>query len=210
MGRRRRHDDRTREELLAAAEQLVGEGGADALSTRSVAVRAGTTTRAVYTVFGSKDTLLQALAQRAFQLIIEQVDSVPLTADPGEDLVTGAVQGFRVFALAHPDLFRLVFGAAWPGAPFSADTAVTQLNSYERLIVRVQRAQAAGLLGDHSIAEVALLWDAICTGLAAREICGMVDPSQAERIWTDALRALLAGLGSAPLTSRTPSTRNVD
>lgn len=197
MGRRRRHDDRTREVLLAAAERLVGEGGSEALSTRSVAEAAGTTTRAVYSVFGSKEALLQALAQRAFELIIERVDAVPLTDDPGADLITGAVQGFRAFALEHPDLFRLVFGAAWPSAPFSADTAASQSSSYARLILRVQRAQSAGLLGDHSIAELALVWDAICSGLAMREVCEMVDPSQAERIWTDALRALLTGLGAA-------------
>src|SRR5215470_11142744 len=146
MGRRRRHDDRTREVLLATAERLVGEGGSEALSTRSVAEAAGTTTRAVYSVFGSKEALLQALAQRAFELIIERVDAVPLTDDPGADLIAGAVQGFRTFALEHPDLFRLVWGAASPGAPFSADTAASQSSSYARLILRVQRAQSAGLL----------------------------------------------------------------
>jgi AcrR family transcriptional regulator len=192
---RRIHNDQTREVLLAAAEGLVGERGVNALSTRSVAEKAGTTTRAVYAVFGSKDALLQALAQRASELIIERVDAVPLTSDPGADLVTAAVQGFRAFALEHPDLFRLVFGA-WPGAPLSPATAASLQTSYARLILRVERAQSAGLLGDHSIAEVALLWDAICSGLAVREICGMVDPSQAERIWTDALRSLLAGLGA--------------
>lgn len=195
VGRRPKHDERTREALLAAAERLVGEGGPDALSTRAVAEGAGTTTRAVYALFGSKEALLQALAQRAFQLIIEQIDAVPLTDDPGEDMVTGAIRGFRAFALEHPDLFRLVFGTAWPGIPLSVAAAASQATSYERLLLRVQRAWSAGLLGGRSVPEVALLWDAMCTGLAIREVCGMIDPAQAPRIWTDALRALLRGLG---------------
>src|SRR5215469_11570553 len=98
MGRRRRHDSQTREQLLDAAEQLIGDGGASALSTRSVAEKAGTTTRAVYSVFGSKDALVDALMGRAFELLAERVDAVPLTNDAGEDLVAAAVMGYRPFA----------------------------------------------------------------------------------------------------------------
>jgi hypothetical protein len=47
---------------------------------------------------------------------------------------------------------------------------------------------------------VTLLWDAVCTGLAMREIC--LPPSERERFWTDALTALLTGLGSADTTSQ--------
>jgi hypothetical protein len=40
----------------------------------------------------------------------------------------------------------------------------------------------------------------MCSGLAIRELCGVIDPSQAERVWIDALEALLAGLAVAALT----------
>ena len=45
--------------------------------------------------------------------------------------------------------------------------------------------------------EVTLLWDAMCSGLAMREICGPIDRAHGERIWSDALGALLAGLAAA-------------
>jgi len=194
MGRPREHDERTREALLAAAGQLVSERGADGVGVRSVADRAGTTTRAVYALFGSKEALVQAVAQRAFELLIDRVDAVPLTDDPGEDLVACAVRGFRAFALEHPDLLRLVFATWSPDVPFSTQTEATRLSAYDRLILRVQRAGEAGLLGVHTVDDVALLWDAMCSGLAMRETCGLIDPSRAEGIWTGALRALLAGL----------------
>jgi AcrR family transcriptional regulator len=205
MGRPREHDERTREALLAAAGQLVSERGIDGVGVRSVADRAGTTTRAVYALFGSKEALVQAVAQRAFELLIDRIDAVPLTDDPGEDLVARAVHGFRAFALEHPDLLRLVFVTWSPDVPFSVQTEATRLSAYDRLILGVQRARDAGLLGVHAVDEVALLWDAMCSGLAMRETCGAMEPSRAEGIWTDALRALLAGLRDEGHAESTPN-----
>lgn len=196
MGRPRIHDERTRDQLLTAAEHLTAEGGIDALSVRSAAGAAGTSTRAVYALFGSKDGLVQALAQRAFELVMESVGAIPLTDDPGEDLVTGAVRGFRVFALKHPDLFRLFFTAEQVRGRLSVETNATRLAALALLTQRVERAQAAGLLGSYSVGEATLLWDALCSGLAMREICGPIRAEDGEQIWTDALRALLTGLGA--------------
>lgn len=212
MGRPRLHDEHTRAELLAAAEGLVAEGGLDRVSLRAVAEAAGTTTRAVYALFGSKDGLVQALAQRAFELLMAQVDAVPTSRDPGDDLVTASVRGFRRFALEHPELFRLFLTGRWPPFRLSAGSDATRLAALDRLTVRVERASAAGLLGEHPVPEVTLLWDALCTGLAIREICGPIQRSHGDRIWTDALRALLTGLGSDEhrSTEAGPSTARAD
>ena len=196
MGRPRLHDERTREALLAASERLIANGGVNAVGVRPVAEAAGTTTRAVYALFGSKEGLVQAVARRAFELVMQEVAAVPLTGDPGEDLVACAALGFRRFALEHPDLFLLFFTAQRRrGWQPSADAEATRLAALDQLILRVERARAAGLLGGHSVEEVTLLWDAMCSGLATREICGPIERSAGERIWRDALGALLAGLG---------------
>lgn len=188
------HDEKTRRVLLDAAESLVAEGGLDAVGVRPVAERAGTSTRAVYSLFGSKEGLVQALAERSFQLLAERVDQVPLTDDPGEDLVQGSVLGFRAFALEHPDLFRLFFMPSPARASIRGDALGAAAASYDRLVKRVQRAEAAGLLGCHTAEEVIDLWDSFCCGLAIREVCHVTDPARAEQAWTDGLRALLAGL----------------
>lgn len=196
MGRPRLHDEHTRVELLAAAEGLVAQGGIDSVNVRAVAEAAGTTTRAVYALFGSKEGLVRALAARAFELLMARVESVPVSPNPADDLVTTAVRGFRSFALEHPDLFRLYFTDRSPPSSLGGRSEETRRAALGQLIARVERAAAAGLLGDHSVAEVTLLFDALCTGLAMREICGPIQRSHGERLWTDALRALLAGLGS--------------
>ena len=182
--------------LLAAAEHLLAERGLDAVSVRATADAAGTSTRAVYAVFGSKEGLVQALAQRTFELVMDTVAAVPLTDDPGEDLITGAVQGFRRFALEHPELFHLFFDMQMQRPRLGDEANATRIAALTKLIQRVERARAAGLLGAHSVQEVTMLWDVMCVGLAAREFCWLIPPDQSEQVWTDALRSLLIGLGT--------------
>src|SRR5215212_9156269 len=88
VGRPQEHNEKTRAALRAAAERLVARGGAGAFSVRAVADEAGTTTRAVYTLFGSKDGLLiDALAQGAFEILADGIDDLPDTDDPVADLI---------------------------------------------------------------------------------------------------------------------------
>ena len=195
MGRPPLHDEKTRAELLAAAESLVAEGGIEAVSVRAAAERASTTTRAVYALFGSKEALVQALAQRAFGLLMERVVSLPPSGDPGRDLISAGVDGFRTFALEHPDLFRLFFTAPSMRPALSAESTETRVAALGQLVRLVERADDAGLLGRHSVADVTLMWDAACTGLAMRETCGPIERTNGQQIWTDTLTALLAGIG---------------
>jgi AcrR family transcriptional regulator len=197
MGRPRLHDEHTRGALLAAAERLVAEGGVDAVTVRATAFGAGTTTRAVYALFGSKDGLVEALAQRTFGLLMDRVASVAPSGDPGADLIACTVHGYRAFALEHPDLYRLFFTNERPRPAMSAQATQARLAALDQLVLQLERAKAAGLLGAHTVEDVTLLWDAVCMGLAMREICGILHRSDGERIWTVTLRALLAGLGSA-------------
>ena len=67
--------------------------------------------------------------------------------------------------------------------------------AYGQLADLIARAKEAGGLGDYSVGEATLLWDALAPGLALREICGPIRAADGERIWTDALEAFLAGLG---------------
>src|SRR5690348_11486046 len=103
MGRPREHDEHTGLALLAAAERIVQTGGLDSLSLREVAAEAGTSTRAVYSLFGSKDGLVAALGARAFELLHEGLDALPVTDDARQDVIEAALM-FRRFALEHPSL----------------------------------------------------------------------------------------------------------
>jgi AcrR family transcriptional regulator len=207
MGRPQEHDADTAAALIDAAERLVHTDGLDALTVRRVATEVGTTTRAVYTLFGSKEALVVALGQRAFEILSDGLARLPETDDPAADLIEAGVQIFRRFALDHPALFRIAFHR--PPSP----EIVTGFRSasYEALLTlkaRVERLKAAGQLGARPVWPSVSEFDALCEGLAAVELRGQMlpgppppspsagDPARAdinERIWRGALTALVRG-----------------
>ena len=107
MGRKRQHGEATATALLDEAERIVEAEGLDALTVRRVAAGIDTTTRAVYTAFGSKDALLVALGARGFDILRTGIEDRPVTDDPAADLAEDGVAVFRRFMIEHPALFRI-------------------------------------------------------------------------------------------------------
>ena len=199
MGRRREHDEITAEALLDAAERTIAADGVDALSLRVLARDAGTTTRAIYSLFGSKDGLLGALGVRAFNLLQREIEALPATDQPRTDLVEVALI-FRRFALEHPALYSIAFhradSAIWPRFRTAATDALAVLDK------RFEPLEGADLLGGRSIAEAAMQFALLCEGLAwGYELRGNPAPADAERFWRNAVHALITGF-AAPTPDR--------
>jgi AcrR family transcriptional regulator len=193
MGRPRRHEQSTAEALLAAAERVVEAEGLDALTVRRVAAEVGTTTRAVYAVYGSKDALLVALGNRAFELLRARIEALPRTDDPAADLVEAGVAVFRRFAIEHPALFRIGVQRTLPEPALAAGFREPARQALAGLEARVQRLDAAGLLGGHPVGDAVRAFHALCEGLAAMELRSLLPPGDEPRIWRDALAALVRG-----------------
>jgi AcrR family transcriptional regulator len=196
MGRPRLHDARTAAALLDQAERIVEAEGLDALTVRRVATAAGTTTRAVYTAFGSKEALVIALGAHGFHLLREALEARPETAEPAADLVEAGVAVFRRFATEHPTLFRISIQRALPDPGLFAgyvDAARVALAALHR---RLARLEAAGRLGERSVRDAAVEFHSLCEGLAAMELRGMFRAGEEERIWRDALGALVRGFAT--------------
>jgi hypothetical protein len=68
------------------------------------------------------------------------------------------------------------------------------------LEARIGRLAEAGLLGGRTIETAACEFHALCEGLAAVELRGLIHDGDQAPIWRDALGAFVAGL------ARTPST----
>jgi AcrR family transcriptional regulator len=197
VGRPKEHDENTRQRLHAAAERLVASGGPDALSIRTVADEAGTSTRAVYSVFGSKDGLVAALAQTAFELLYDGIDELPETDDPAADLVAIGTQVVRRLVNDHPALYRIAFQRiaglqAEPGLVAARERAWVQLQG------RVARLQDAGLRADKPVAVAARELNAMWEGLANAELRGdvlrIIPRGEEARAWHDALTTVVRGL----------------
>lgn len=197
MGRPKVHDERTALALLDAAERLVAEEGLEALSVRRVAGAAGTTTRAVYSLFGAREGLVVALGVRAFDLLRAALAALPATGDPAADLVQVGVVVFRRFALQHPALFRLGVQHVAVPPDLAREFRAAAEHALDGLRDRVARLADAGRLGTRSPGEAVCAFHALCEGLAALELRGALPRDAAERLWRDALATLVAGWGAA-------------
>jgi AcrR family transcriptional regulator len=200
VGRPKEHSDQTRAALRVAAERLISEGGIEAFSVRAVAEAVGTTTRAVYSLFGSKEGLLiDALAQSAFDFLADGIDELAETDDPVADVVAVGVDVFRRLVVEHPALYRIAFQRiagfrAGPEVTAARERAWTHLNR------RVQRLDAAGLLGAKTVTEAAVELNAMMEGLANAELRGailrLLPAGKEEAAWHDALHTVVRGFRS--------------
>jgi AcrR family transcriptional regulator len=198
VGRPRVHDEETRATLRATAEQLVAEGGASAFSVRAVAARAGTSTRAIYSLFGSKEGLLvDALAQDAYTFLADGMDNMVESDNPAADLIEMGVSVYRRLVLEHPALYRIAFQRVVPDLRAGPELTEARERSLSRLLAKVQRVADAGQLGSVSVRDAAVAFNAMCEGLANSELRGktlsILPQSEEERAWRDALTALVRG-----------------
>jgi AcrR family transcriptional regulator len=198
VGRPREHDERTGRALLDAAERAVDTEGTEALSIRLVAAEVGTTTRAVYSVFGSKHGLLVALGSRASEILGTALRALPTTDDPRADLVEAGIVVFRCFALDHPSLFGI--GVQMTSTARRSEFSPALSHAFVQLEARVARLGDAGVLGPRTVRDAATAFHALCEGLAAVELRGSLRPGEEERLWRDALSTLVYGFASSAAT----------
>jgi TetR/AcrR family tetracycline transcriptional repressor len=99
-----------RDEVLAAALELLDEVGIDALTTRRLAERLGVQPGALYRHFASKRELLDAMVERIAS------DGPPIdTSGDWVDQVRAIATAMRAGMLAHRDGARLLATLAKPG-----------------------------------------------------------------------------------------------
>jgi AcrR family transcriptional regulator len=195
--RPKEHDQRTAAALLAAGERAVAEGGLEALSVRGVAAEADTTTRAVYSLFGSRDGLIVALGAHAYDLLRVAIEQLPATGDPQVDLVEAGL-AFRRFALEHPSLFSIGIQRTLPSSQLWPQFRAAASDALAVLSGRLVHLQESDLLAQRTVRDATCQFHSLCEGLAAVELRGTFPPGDGERIWRDALTALIVGFATPP------------
>ena len=203
MGRPKEHKEKTRAALRAAMERLLAKGGPGALSVRAVAREAKTTTRAVYSLFGSGDGLIaDAVAHRAFEILAERISRLPVTDDPVADLIATGAIAFRTFVREHPALYRVAFQRMLPGMRAGDELQAARDRARAELETRVRRVGDRGLLGDLSVPRAALEFGAMVEGLGNSELRGttfsVLPAGEEESAWRAALGTVVKGWGGRP------------
>jgi AcrR family transcriptional regulator len=131
------------ERLVDATLQLLRDEIPTDLTVRRIAAAAGTTTMAVYTGFGSRDRLLDAVYARGFEQLGERMAPAARLADPAE-AVLELLGAYRMFALANAGLYGLLFERVLPGFDPSPEVRGTALDTTFGLLA----SQTERLLGD--------------------------------------------------------------
>ena len=115
--------------LIAAARDLLDADGPGAVSLREAARRVGVSATATYRHFQDKDHLLAAVAALGFRDFSEKMREAGAKGDGFAALGVAYIE----FALAHPGLFRLMFGPLlrererYPELGVAADEAFSAL-----------------------------------------------------------------------------------
>jgi AcrR family transcriptional regulator len=195
-----------RRTLLDAASRLLVAEGPGALTMRRVAGAMGCSTTVLYTMFGGKEGLADALYREGFERLRRRLEAVADDDDPLARL--GALaRAYRANALAERAYYGVMFQQAIPGFQPSAASLTAAGASLEVLARAVRAAMDAGALraGDpQPVAEV--LWAAV-HGVVSLELAGhLPGPGAAERFQTLTSAAIVPFLPGHPTQRETPPT----
>ncbi|GAB2975107.1 TetR/AcrR family transcriptional regulator [Nocardioides montaniterrae] len=187
-----------RQSLVAAAARVLADQGPAGFSARRVTAVAGTSTMAVYSTFGSMETLLEAVVDEGFRLLEERFTAVAPTEDPLRD-VAERTMAYVGFAAEHRDLYGVMFGTTPLGR--YRRTSPDQLRAgregtLDRIGADLARAADLGRISRRPEANPSFLWWSSVHGYTLLETSGHVRPETGrQRILAELLVTLFAGLG---------------
>ncbi|MEC3979445.1 TetR/AcrR family transcriptional regulator [Amycolatopsis sp. H20-H5] len=193
MARPRTHDEALRLKLLDRAGELITADGAKALSLRKLAADVGTSTTAVYSLFGGKPELVGALYVEGFRRFGGRMDAVGLTGEPVEDL-TRLGLAYRVSALADPHLYAIMFTRSVPGFEPNDEANDLSRATLKPLEDIVRAAVAEGVFVDVAPEVIAVGCWGVAHGLVSLEFNGNLPPEfDVATAYEAALRANASG-----------------
>jgi len=180
------HTDSLRQELLAVTAELVDRDGPARVTLRDVAAAASTSTSAVYSLFGGKSQLLTAVVDDGFRSFH---DSQAAAAAGG---LQGLGVAYRLWALEHQALYRLMFGGALAAYVDCQPSPEAAADAMAPLMNAVASAQKAGTLLEAPVEMVAFaIWGQV-HGLVSLELAKVGPP---DTDWAAAYRAALDAVG---------------
>lgn len=160
---------------------------------RKVATAAGTTTAAIYALFGSREALIEAVVIEGFTRFAEHLQSVAHTDDPAADLLELG-KAYRTNALDNPHDYRVMFNDV-----YGSDTTEHVDETFGMLVAAVQRA--AQVETSEANMRAYRLW-AYIHGLVSLELAGLTDSydhaTDRETTFVAALRSAASLIWESP------------
>jgi AcrR family transcriptional regulator len=173
-------DDSARQAILQAALRVLVEEGHGALTVRRVANVAGVSTIGVYTWFGGKDGLVDAIWIDGFHSFANSLRRAASGKAPIENMCAQAT-AYRRWALAHPMHYRVMFLGAMPGHQPSAEAAAAGTVAYELIESAVSAAADQGLLVSNDVSATTMMMWGLVHGLVALQLVAQPPVSSAKQ-----------------------------
>jgi AcrR family transcriptional regulator len=186
-----------RRAILDAASRLLVAEGLDGLTLRRIAREVGCSTTVLYTQFGGKHGLLDALLLEGFDRLWQAEAATLAEPDPLARLAALG-RAYRQNALRHPDYYRVMFGGALPGLRPSERVERRRRPTFRVLVDAVRACVEAGVLRPDDPERIALILWATVHGVVSLEISGEIGEAEGDDVFRAALRAIGAGFATGP------------
>lgn len=132
----------TKEEITIAALEIVRTDGFEALTSRELGTRLGSSARPIFTVFHNMEEVQQAVVESARMLYKEYVNRGLKEEHPFKGVGTQYI----LFSVHEPKLFQLLFMSEQPQKPDLSGVLPLIEESYEEILLAIQ--------GDYGIDEL--------------------------------------------------------
>ena len=201
------YDDALRRGILAEATRRLVEAGPDKLGLRPLAASQGTSTTAIYTMFGGKAGLLAAVAEDADRQLAEALRGA-LRHDSVESDMRALCRAYRRWAIEHQGLYGLIVGEPDPtprGLPGVGEEGRRRGSQWrEPLLELVDALVDEGVFRSADVHETATAIWASLHGIVSLELSVWRESPSAEQYFETQLAAILrswtagdAGAGAA-------------
>jgi len=189
-----------RQGMLDAASRLLLEEGPAALTVRKVADAVNCSTTLLYSIFGGKDGLANALYLEGFTRFKEEFIQYEANL-PAEQRVRGIdriwlyANNYHAYARRYPSYYMVMFGDAIAGFVPPLESRVAAWESFTPLMAEFEHCMQQGLLPPSSASAAArLLWSAM-HGVISLELKGFYFKKEhPDELYRAAVRAVLLSL----------------
>jgi AcrR family transcriptional regulator len=191
---------------VSAALEVAGEHGLAELTVRRIAQAAGTSTMSVYSRFGGRAGVLEALYQRAFDMLGDALAAVSAESAGPHGRLIALAMAYRKFALDNPSRYAFMFNRPSPDFEPSEELRTrTVQRAFGPLIDEVRTA--AGVQPQDAVRTGYWLWcvmhglvglelaEVLATPVPGWGVAAAAGPEVGERMYRAGVLAMLTGLG---------------
>ena len=193
MVRSRTKSEEIEGRLTTAALQVLASEGPSGLSIRRVATVADVAPMGIYARFSSKSGLIDHLLTVGFVRLREAID---VRLGGPEETLTASGHAYRNFALANPDLYRLMFArsASALNHELTPEGMVEAAAAFHTLELQVERLQQKFHATARPSVDVAMLFWSVVHGFVALELEEKHFSADRDRNFAALLRMTLVGI----------------